>query len=145
MWNSFVYKIHYIFFSLKGVLLIFDYCISGAPKEDISNIPDDSKDVEDLDESDSQKLLKPKKTAVSVPTLIASSTPQRKTTTTTITKTRSSPVVEIQDDEALLDEVLAADQDDDDSEGLNTSDVAPATDEEEQTTNVSIRQRRANQ
>jgi len=125
-----------------GVLMIIDYCVAGAPREDISNIPDDSKDVEDLDDSDSQKLLTPKKptqTDASVPTLIASSTPQRPTTT----KTRSSPVVEIQDDEALLDEVLAAEQDDD-SEGLNTSDVAPATDEEEQT-NVSIRQRRANQ
>jgi len=35
-------------FSLKAVLLIIDYCVSGAPREDISNIPDDSKDVEDL-------------------------------------------------------------------------------------------------
>jgi hypothetical protein len=121
--------------------MIIDYCVDGAPKEDINNIPDDSKDVEDLDEGDSQKLLKPKKPTkipVSVPTLVASSTPQRPT------KPHSSPVIEIQDDEALINEVLAADQDDDDSEGLNTSDVAQVTDEEEQTTNSPIRQRRAN-
>ncbi len=98
------------------------------------------------DDSGSQKFLKPNtptKTPDSVSTFVVSSTPQRKTTTTTITKTRPSPTVEIQDDEALLDEVLAGDQDDD-SEGLNTSDVAPATDEEEQT-DLSIRQRRTNQ
>ncbi len=101
------------------------------------------------DESDSQKLLKPKKstkTIGSVPTLVASSTPQGKTTTTTTTTTtkiRSPPVVEIQDDEALLDEVLAADQDDDDddSEGANTQ----GTDEEDQTSDLSLRQRRVNQ
>ncbi len=94
------------------------------------------------DEGDSQKLLKPKKPtkiAVTGPVLVASSTPQRPTTAT---KSRSSPVVEIQDEEALLDEVLAGEQDDD-SEGVNTSDVAPGTDEEEQT-DVVIRQRRAN-
>jgi hypothetical protein len=84
------------------------------------------------------KPKKPTKIPVSVPTLVASSTPQRPT------KPHSSPVIEIQDDEALINEVLAADQDDDDSEGLNTSDVAQVTDEEEQTTNLSIRQRRAN-
>jgi hypothetical protein len=28
--------------------MIIDYCVDGAPKEDINNIPDDSKDVEDL-------------------------------------------------------------------------------------------------
>jgi hypothetical protein len=88
------------------------------------------------------KPKKPTKIPVSIPTLVASSTPQRPTTAT---KTRASPVVEIQDDEALLDEVLAADQDDDnDSEGLNNFDAAQGTDEDEQTTNVSIRQRRAN-
>jgi len=42
--------------------MIIDYCVAGVPKEDISNIPDDSKDVEDLDDSDTQKLLTPKKT-----------------------------------------------------------------------------------
>jgi len=35
-------------FSLKAILLMIDYCVSGAPREDINNIPDDSKDVEDL-------------------------------------------------------------------------------------------------
>jgi hypothetical protein len=28
--------------------MIIDYCVAPAPKEDISNIPDDSKDLEDL-------------------------------------------------------------------------------------------------
>ncbi|CAF1327501.1 unnamed protein product [Rotaria sordida] len=129
-----------------GVLMIIDYCVTGTVKDDVNIILDDSKDVEDLDDSDSQKLLKPrkqKKTTVSLPTRITSSTPQR---TTTI-KNRSSPVIEIQDDEALLNEVLAADQDDnDDSEGLNASDIPPGTDDEDQTTttNVSMRQRRIN-
>jgi hypothetical protein len=88
--------------------------------------------------------LKPKQPtniSLSAPILVASSTPQRPTTAT---KTRSSPVVEIQDDEALLDEVLAGDQDDDDdddSEGINTSDVAQGTDEEDQ---AAIRQRQTN-
>ncbi len=85
--------------------------------------------------------IKPTKIPVPAPTLVASSTPQRPTTAT---KTRSSPVVEIQDDEALLDEVLAGDQDDEDSEGINTSDVAQGTDEEDQTGNAAIRQRRTN-
>jgi hypothetical protein len=79
------------------------------------------------------KTKKITKTTVSTPTLVASSTPQR---TTSITKTRASPVVELQDDEALLDEVLA-----NDSEG---SDAAPATDEDEQTKDASLRQRRTN-
>ena len=84
---------------------------------------------------------KPTKIPVAAPTLIASSTPQRPTTAN---KTRSSPVVEIQDDEALLDEVLAGDQDDDDSEGVNNSDVAQGTDEEDAPTNAAVRQRRKN-
>ena len=60
--------------------------------------------------------------------------------------------MEMQDDEALLDEVLAADHDDDDvdddddSEGLNASDVAQATDEEDRTAAPnSVRQRRSKQ
>ncbi|CAF4618992.1 unnamed protein product [Rotaria sp. Silwood1] len=146
----------YIFFTVAviviglilgfGVLMIIDYCVTGTVKDDLSNIPDDSKDIEDLDENDSQKLLKPKKqkkATVSLPTHVTSSTPQR---TTTI-KNRSSPVIETQDDEALLNEILTADQDDnDDSEGLNASDIGPGTDDEEQTTttNASIRQRRVN-
>jgi hypothetical protein len=28
--------------------MIIDYCVAGTPQEDISNIPDDSKDAEDL-------------------------------------------------------------------------------------------------
>ncbi|CAF1141754.1 unnamed protein product [Adineta steineri] len=127
-----------------GFLMIIDYCLTGEPKDDIDNIPDDSRDIEDLDETDTQKLLIPRKKPN--PTLVASSTPQR---TTAVTKTRASPLVEIQDDEALLDEVLADDQDDDDdddedddSDRLNTSDVAQATDEEDQTSHGSIRQRR---
>jgi hypothetical protein len=28
--------------------MIIDYCVAGAPKDDISNIPDDSRDTEDL-------------------------------------------------------------------------------------------------
>ncbi len=85
---------------------------------------------------------KPSNIPVPKPTFIASSTPQRPTTAN---KTRSSPVVEIQDDEALLDEVLAGDQDDDDdSEGVNTSDVAQGTDDDDQSPNAAIRQRRKN-
>jgi hypothetical protein len=36
------------FFSVQGVLMIIDYCVAGTPREDINNIPDDSKDAEDL-------------------------------------------------------------------------------------------------
>jgi hypothetical protein len=28
--------------------MIIDYCVAGTPREDINNIPDDSKDAEDL-------------------------------------------------------------------------------------------------
>jgi hypothetical protein len=28
--------------------MIIDYCVAGTPREDISNIPDDSRDAEDL-------------------------------------------------------------------------------------------------
>jgi hypothetical protein len=28
--------------------MIIDYCVTGTPRDDISNIPDDSKDAEDL-------------------------------------------------------------------------------------------------
>jgi hypothetical protein len=28
--------------------MIIDYCVAGGPREDINNIPDDSKDAEDL-------------------------------------------------------------------------------------------------
>ncbi|CAF2356915.1 unnamed protein product [Rotaria sp. Silwood2] len=147
----------YIFFTVAviviglilgfGVLMIIDYCVTGTVKDDLNNIPDDSRDVEDFDENDSPKLLKSKKQkkpTVSLPIHITSSTPQR----STAIKNRSSPVIEIQDDEALLDEVLASHQDDnDDSEEVNVSDVAPGTDDEEQTTtttNASLRQRRIN-
>ncbi|CAF3856619.1 unnamed protein product [Rotaria magnacalcarata] len=120
-----------------GVLMIIDYCVTGTVKDDINNLADDSKDVEDLDDNDSQKILKPKTAPSSVPKLIASSTPQRK-----IKSNISSSVTQTQDDEALLDEILG--DDNDDSEGLNTSDMAQATDEDEQTPNVVIRQRRVN-
>ena len=78
--------------------------------------------------------------------IITSSTPQRTTTAVLNTKTRPSPPIELQDDEALLDEVLTGDQDDDDadSEEMNTSDVAQGTDEDDQTTSTSVRQRRVN-
>lgn len=114
-----------------GVLLLIDYCIAGSPKTDLSGIPDDSRDVEDLDENDLQHSPKTQKLTNPAPTLVASSTPQRPTTT----RIRSSPVVEIQDEEALLNEVLSGGQDDNDSEGLN------ATDDDEQQTS-SIRHRR---
>ncbi|CAF3410773.1 unnamed protein product [Rotaria socialis] len=120
-----------------GVLMIIDYCVTGTVKDDINNLADDAKDVEDLDDNDSQKILKPKTAPSSVPKLIASSTPQRKTKSNI-----SSSATQIQDDEALLDEILG--DDNDDSEGLNTSDIAQATDEDEQTPNVVIRQRRIN-
>ncbi|CAF4636275.1 unnamed protein product [Rotaria socialis] len=120
-----------------GVLMIIDYCVTGTVKDDINNLADDAKDVEDLDDNDSQKILKPKTATSSVPKLIASSTPQRKTKSNI-----SSSATQIQDDEALLDEILG--DDNDDSEGLNTSDIAQATDEDEQTPNVVIRQRRIN-
>lgn len=89
------------------------------------------------------------KPITSTTNLITSSTPQRATTTALNTKTRPSPPVEIQDDEALLDEVLTGDQDDDDddnadSDEMNTSDVAPGTDEDDQTVGTSIRQRQVN-
>jgi len=100
-----------------GVLLLIDFCIAGSPKTDLSGIPDDSRDVEDLDESDLQRspnIQKSTKQTNLAPTLIASSTPQRPTTATK--NNRSSPVVEIQDEDALLDEVLSAGQDDTDDD-----------------------------
>ncbi|CAF1087664.1 unnamed protein product [Adineta ricciae] len=120
-----------------GFLMIIDYCLTGTPKDEFDDIPDDSRDVEDSDEGDTPKPLKTKtkaKQITSATTLITSSTPQR--TTALNTKTRPSPPVEIQDDEALLDEVLTGDQDDDDvdSEEMNASDVAQGTDEDDQTT-----------
>jgi hypothetical protein len=35
-------------FFFKGVLMIIDYCLAGTPKDDLYNIPDDSRDTEDL-------------------------------------------------------------------------------------------------
>lgn len=76
---------------------------------------------------ESQKLLQPKRPTNSVPKLLASSTPQRKTNVSST----------VPDDEILPDE-------NDDSEGLNTSDLAQATDEEEQAPGASVRQRHVN-
>ncbi len=45
---SFVYYILNVLFFFKGVLMIIDYCLAGTPKDDLYNIPDDSRDTEDL-------------------------------------------------------------------------------------------------
>ena len=38
----------FILFLFQGVLMIIDYCVTGTVKDDINNLADDSKDVEDL-------------------------------------------------------------------------------------------------
>lgn len=82
-WSIFiVLSISVIFVGLIigfGILMLIDYCLTGFSKDETYYIPDDSRDPDDLEDFEDQKLLKPKshKNNIGSRSTITASTPQR--------------------------------------------------------------------
>lgn len=102
---------------------------------------------EDDDDEEDQRLLRPKRpttATASLPAFVTSSTPQRAGSKA---KDRFTSAIPVEDEKELLDGMLAnKDEDDDDDErdsqeGLNASDAAPESGEDDEARASGVRHR----